>query len=66
MYDHLVVETANLKKNYMLGIAPVDALRDVSLRIEKGDFALVVSVVFALYPAWRASKLKPVNALRYK
>ena len=32
----------------MLGIAPVDALRDVSLRIEKGDFALVVSVVFAL------------------
>jgi len=29
-------------------------------------FGLVVSVVFALYPAWRASKLKPVEALRYE
>jgi putative ABC transport system permease protein len=29
-------------------------------------FGLVVSVVFALYPAWRASKLRPVEALRYE
>jgi putative ABC transport system permease protein len=29
-------------------------------------FGLMVSVVFALYPAWRASKLKPVEALRYE
>jgi len=29
-------------------------------------FGLMVSVVFALYPAWRASKLKPVDALRYE
>lgn len=29
-------------------------------------FGLVVSVVFAIYPAWRASKLKPVDALRYE
>jgi putative ABC transport system permease protein len=29
-------------------------------------FGLFVSVIFALYPAWRASKLKPVDALRYE
>jgi putative ABC transport system permease protein len=29
-------------------------------------FGLIVSVVFAVYPAWRASKLKPVEALRYE
>jgi putative ABC transport system permease protein len=29
-------------------------------------FGLIVSVVFALYPAWRASRLKPVEALRYE
>jgi putative ABC transport system permease protein len=29
-------------------------------------FGIGVSVVFALYPAWRASKLKPVDALRYE
>lgn len=29
-------------------------------------FGIVISVIFALYPAWRASKLKPVEALRYE
>jgi putative ABC transport system permease protein len=29
-------------------------------------FGLLVSIVFALYPAWRASRLKPVEALRYE
>ncbi len=29
-------------------------------------FGTVVSVIFALYPAWRASKLRPVDALRYE
>jgi putative ABC transport system permease protein len=30
------------------------------------SFGIGVSVIFALYPAWRASKLKPVDALRYE
>jgi putative ABC transport system permease protein len=30
------------------------------------SFGLIVSVIFALYPAWRASRLKPVDALRYE
>lgn len=29
-------------------------------------FGLLVSIIFALYPAWRASRLKPVDALRYE
>jgi putative ABC transport system permease protein len=29
-------------------------------------FGVLVSVIFGLYPAWRASKLKPVDALRYE
>jgi ABC-type antimicrobial peptide transport system permease subunit len=29
-------------------------------------FGIVVSVIFALYSAWRASKPKPVEALRYE
>jgi len=29
-------------------------------------FGIAVSVIFAIYPAWLASKLKPVDALRYE
>ena len=29
-------------------------------------FGLAVSIIFGMYPAWRASKLEPVDALRYE
>ena len=37
-----VVETANLRKKYMLGKVPVDALCGVNLKIEKGDFLAIL------------------------
>ncbi len=46
-----------------LGITPV--LTPTVLLGALG-FGVGVSVVFALYPAWRASRLKPVEALRYE
>jgi len=37
-----VVEAADLKKTYMLGKVPVEALRGVNLKVEKGDFVAVL------------------------
>ena len=37
-----VVETANLRKTYMLGKVPVNALQGVYLKVEKGDFLAIL------------------------
>jgi putative ABC transport system ATP-binding protein len=37
-----VVEAVNLKKTYMLGKVPVDALRGVNLKVETGEFLAVL------------------------
>ena len=37
-----VVETMNLKKTYMLGKVPVNALQGVNLKVEKGDFLAIL------------------------
>jgi len=37
-----IVEAANLKKTYMLGKIPVEALRGVNLEVESGDFIAIL------------------------
>lgn len=37
-----VVEARDLKKTYMLGKVPVEALRGINLRVEKGDFVSIL------------------------
>src|SRR4030067_2961912 len=37
-----IVEAVDLKKTYMLGKVPVDALRGVNLKVEKGDFLAIL------------------------
>jgi putative ABC transport system ATP-binding protein len=37
-----IVEAINLKKTYMLGKIPVEALRGVNLKVESGDFLSIV------------------------
>jgi putative ABC transport system ATP-binding protein len=37
-----VVETINLRKTYMLGKVPVNALEGVNLKVEKGDFLAIL------------------------
>ena len=38
----IIVETTNLKKTYMLGKVPVNALQGVNLKIKKGDFIAIL------------------------
>jgi len=37
-----IIEAANLKKTYLLGKVPVEALRGVNLKVENGDFLAVL------------------------
>ncbi len=37
-----IIETMNLKKTYMLGKVPVNALRGIDFKVEKGDFLAIL------------------------
>jgi len=42
-----IVETVNLKKTYMLGRVPVNALAGINLTVEKGDCLYIFSDGYA-------------------
>jgi len=52
-------QTATIGMNIMPVLTP-------TLFLGAFAFGLIISVIFALYPAWRASRLRPVEALRYE
>jgi putative ABC transport system permease protein len=47
----------------IIGIAPVFSISLVLLVI---GFSIITCVLSGLYPAWHASKMRPVEALRYE
>ena len=44
----------------------ISARWDVPMFVQAVGMALVVGIIAGLYPAWRASRLQPVEALRYE
>ena len=55
-----VVEITNLKKVYLLGKVPVNALCGVDLNVEKGDFLLSEPVAYLPGPE-TGYTFKPLN-----
>jgi putative ABC transport system permease protein len=52
--------------NTVLGEISIRPVFDLSLFLNSLVFGVMISVVFGLYPAWRAAKMEPVDALRHE
>jgi putative ABC transport system permease protein len=48
------------------GFPPITPVVTPDLLLGALAFGVIVAAVFGLYPAWRASRLRPVDALRYE
>jgi putative ABC transport system permease protein len=52
--------------NTVLGEISIRPVFDVPLFINSIIFGIMISVIFGLYPAWRATRMDPVEALRHE
>ncbi|NHI93022.1 MAG: FtsX-like permease family protein [Candidatus Lokiarchaeota archaeon] len=46
------------------GITAIIPVMNLEIILQALGYSILISIIFGLYPAWRAARMKPVNALR--
>jgi len=62
----IISSLASGTQNTFLGEVTISPIFTPDLMLTSAVFGMFVSVLFGLYPAWRAARLDPVEALRYE